>query len=166
MSATAIASKRTLKQAFMYFQASVMGLISNVVSRFIFGAWVGFDMSVILATYVGMIVVFWFSYKRAFGVASPTLKMVGKYVAISHAGMLVVWAFSSGTYLLANMLFPDLFDARLALSFFERFAGLSLSPGYASYIPRVMESLCHGVGIVVGFVFHFFGHKLFSFAAA
>ena len=166
MATTALVSRRTLKQAFLYFQASIMGLVSNVVSRFIFGAWVGFDMSVILATYVGMIVVFWFSYKRAFGVAAPTLKMIGKYVAVSHAGMLVVWAFSSGTYLLANLLFPDLFDARLALASIERFAGLSLSAETASYIPRVMESLCHGVGIVIGFVFHFFGHKLFSFAAA
>ena len=89
---------RTSAQAFLYLQASVIGTLCNFFSRFAFSEWFSFGLSVVLANYVGMIIVFCLSYKRAFGVSKATVPMVLRFALVAHVGLVVVWAVSTGLF--------------------------------------------------------------------
>jgi hypothetical protein len=148
------------RQAGRYLQASIVGTLANFFSRFAFAPFMGFGASLILANYVGMAVVFLLSYRRAFDMEKATGGMVLRFVTVAHVGLAVVWAVA----LLA------LYAARLAGKVFfplppERYlamAGLPLA--VAPWLPTLVEGACHAVGITVGFVFNFLGHRYFSFA--
>ena len=95
---------RTSAQAFLYLQASVIGTLCNFFSRFAFSEWFSFGVSVVLANYVGMIIVFCLSYKRAFGVSKATVPMVLRFALVAHVGLVVVWAVSTGLFSLIQWL--------------------------------------------------------------
>ena len=167
---------RTSAQAFLYLQASVIGTLCNFFSRFAFSEWFSFGVSVVLANYVGMIIVFCLSYKRAFGVSKATVPMVLRFALVAHVGLVVVWAVSTGLFSLIQWLagrarcphafaLPQLLSQTEALRTLEAlFPGWSGAPSLAGWIPVLTGGGCHGTGILAGFLVNFFGHKLFSFA--
>ena len=105
---------RTSAQAFLYLQASVIGTLCNFFSRFAFSEWFSFGVSVVLANYVGMIIVFCLSYKRAFGVSKATVPMVLRFALVAHVGLVVVWPVSTGLFSLIQWLLPQLLSGALA----------------------------------------------------
>ena len=156
---------KTSAQAFLYLQASVIGTLCNFFSRFAFSVWFDFGVSVVLANYVGMIIVFCLSYKRAFGMSKATWAMMLRFAIVAHVGLVVVWVVSTGFFALTEKLFPALLVQTEAFGMLEMlFPGWSANAFLAAWIPRVTEGGCHGAGIVAGFLVNFFGHKLFSFA--
>lgn len=156
---------RTSAQAFLYLQASIIGTLCNLFSRFAFSEWFSFGVSVVLANYVGMIIVFCLSYKRAFGVSKATVPMMLRFALVAHIGLIVVWAISTGFFSLIQWLLPPLLSQTEAFQTLEAlFPGWSGNPALADWIPRLTEGGCHGMGILAGFLVNFFGHKLFSFA--
>lgn len=156
---------RTSAQAFLYLQASIIGTLCNFFSRFAFSEWFGFGVSVVLANYLGMIIVFCLSYKRAFGVSKATVPMMLRFALVAHVGLVVVWIVSTGLFSFIQWLLPPLLSRTEALQALETlFPGWSASPSLAGWIPRLTEGGCHGTGILAGFLVNFFGHKVFSFA--
>ena len=156
---------KTSRQAFLYLQASVIGTLCNFFSRFLFSLWFSFGVSVVLANYVGMVIVFCLSYKRAFGVSKATWAMMIRFAIVAHVGLLVVWAVSTGFFTLIQNLCPPLLVQEEAFGMLEIFfPGWSANASLSQWIPRMTEGGCHGAGIVAGFLVNFFGHKLFSFA--
>ena len=121
---------RTSAQAFLYLQASVIGTLCNFFSRFAFSEWFSFGLSVVLANYVGMIIVFCLSYKRAFGVSKATVPMVLRFALVAHVGLVVVWAVSTGLFSLIQWLLPPLLSQTEALRTLE-----ALSPDGAGPRP-------------------------------
>ncbi|AOY58724.1 GtrA family protein [Desulfococcus multivorans] len=156
-----IVGKETSLQAFRYFQAAVAGTLANFFSRFLFAEWMEFGWSVIIANYVGMIIVFLFSYKRAFGAAQVDGLMIGKFALVAHGGLLLVWGVSTGTFQLVENIFPMLLSPETVYPALNETAAVN----WGQIIKTGTEGCCHGIGISVGFLANFIGHKRFSFAA-
>lgn len=169
----------TTRQAFLYLQASIIGTLANFVSRFAWSELVGFEAGVLLATYIGMVIVFLLSYRRAFGVRRPDVAMCLRFVLVAHAGMAVVWVVSVAALRVVESLVTllpgwpvpadmggaaggmgaALHDAAIWRAVLPHDVGTLLAP----VMGRVLEGGCHAAGIVAGFVVNFAGHKLYSF---
>lgn len=161
--------KSTGKQAFLYLQASIVGTLLNFVARFPLAEFFSFDVSVILSTYLGMVVVFLLSYKRAFAIAKPNWQMVARFALVAHVGLVVVWLGSSLSHACLNFFWPQLFQTVLAenmLISWNNWLKLDSSQiqNLAFFIPRLAQGFCHGLGIIAGFFVNFIGHKVYSFA--
>lgn len=145
----------TQKQVFVYLQASIVGTLVNFLSRFPLSEIFGFEISVILATYVGMIIVFLMSFRRAFGVQRLEKGMIWRFIIVSHVGLATVWIFSNLAMFCVKLVNLDMLLAEKCSS---------LSSQLASLIPRFIEGFCHGIGIIIGFFVNFLGHRSYSFA--
>lgn len=156
---------KTSAQAFLYLQASVIGTLCNFFSRFAFSEWFSFGISVVLANYVGMVIVFCLSYRRAFGMCKATVPMMIKFAIVAHIGLLIVWLVSTGFFHIIQGLFPPLLSKSEAFQLLETsFPGWKGNACLSAWIPSLTEGFCHGAGILAGFIANFFGHKKFSFA--
>jgi len=156
-----IVGKETSQQAFRYLQAAVAGTLANFFSRFLFAEWMGFGWSVVVANYVGMVIVFIFSYKRAFGAAQADRLMIGKFVLVAHGGLLLVWGVSTSMFWLVQNIFPRLLSSETVYPLLNEMATVN----WGEIVKRMTEGCCHGSGILVGFLGNFTGHKRFSFVA-
>lgn len=159
------------RQAARYLQASILGTLANVVSRFPLAEVVGFEGSVVLATYVGMAVVFLLSYRRAFGARRIEAGMIGRFALVAHVGLAVVWVGSSLALAALRLAAPELVRPESAGPALERllaaFGCQAALPAWcAAWTPRLLEGACHAFGIVAGFFVNFIGHRVYSFAPA
>lgn len=157
------------RQAVRYLQASILGTLANFISRFPLAEVAGFEGSVVLATYVGMAVVFLLSYRRAFGARRAEAGMIGRFVLVAHVGLAVVWVGSSLALAALRLAAPELLRPESAGPALERllavFGGQASVPGWcAVWTPRLLEGACHAFGIVAGFFVNFIGHRVYSFA--
>ena len=147
-------------QALLYLRASIIGTLMNFFSRFFFAEFVNFGWSVIFANYVGMILVFLMSYKKAFGVKHIKWRMIIKFIIVAHVGLLVVWVASTLSYLLSYKIINTIFNNDL----YALVIDWCSSEFYATLSIRLLDGGCHGLGILCGFIVNFFGHKYFSFS--
>ena len=163
------------RQAFLYLQASIIGTLANFISRFPLAQAVGFELSVILSTYVGMVVVFLLSYRRAFAVRRANAGMVARFVLVAHIGLAVVWVGSTLSFTAVRLLAPELLQPESARAVLENFfASLPAAGGFlqehnvavglSGWLPGILEGACHAFGIVAGFFVNFVGHRTYSFA--
>lgn len=153
-----IADPRLRVQASRYLGASIVGTLVNFVARFPLGEVMPFELSVILANYLGMALVFALSYRRAFGVERPDWGMGMRFALVAHIGLMVVWLTAVACQMALRLLWPALSEPSLLAA--ELPAPLN---AYAAWGPRLGDGFCHGVGIVVGFFSNFFGHREYSF---
>lgn len=171
------------RQAARYLQASILGTLVNFFVRFPLGEVLGFEASVVLATYVGMAVVFLLSYRRAFGARRIEAGMIGRFILVAHVGLAVVWVGSALALTALRLTVPELLRPELLRP--EDFGLESLGPEsigpaleiatavgcpaslpalLATWMPRLLEGACHAFGIVLGFFVNFIGHRVYSFA--
>ena len=148
----------TGKQAWLYLQASIVGTLANFFSRFLFAEFMSFGWSVIMANYVGMVIVFILSYRYAFGVENFRYSMAFRFALVAHVGLVVVW--------LASLLMR--YGCTASIEFMgyiseAEFMAKLLPQELSIYGVPLIDGFCHGVGIVTGFFANFFGHKYFSF---
>lgn len=154
------------RQALFYLQASVIGTVANFLSRFPLAELFGFEVSVVLATYVGMVIVFVLSFRRAFGVRHVDMGMILRFVIVSHVGLAVVWVGSTLALTVLRLTLPDLLQPDSAINFLEKFLPVAKFSWISVMIPRLAEGGCHAFGIILGFLVNFFGHRLYSFAGS
>lgn len=147
------------RQALLYLHASIVGTLANFFSRFLFADLVGFGWSLILANYVGMVIVFLLSYRYAFRVQIIQWRMVLKFTMVAHLGLLVVWFTATTLHHVVYGLINFLFDNSMYSLVFIN----STSDAFAVWAVRLVDGCCHGFGIICGFLINFFGHKYFSF---
>lgn len=148
----------TGKQAWLYLQASIVGTLANFFSRFLFAEFMDFGWSVVMANYVGMVIVFILSYRYAFGVECFRWDMAIRFALVAHFGLGVVW--------IASLLMRWICEVgieQLGYSSEADFMTLLLPEPFVVYGSKLIDGFCHGVGIVTGFFANFFGHKYFSF---
>ena len=148
----------------MYFQASVIGTLFNFISRFIFSRYFSFGISVIFANYIGMIIVFLMSYNRVFRVGRITPSMLIRFAVVAHVGLFVVWLTALLCHAMAEQIAPWIFWGE-ATGFVLRnnFPDWTAVDFWTFFLPRAVEGLCHGTGIIAGFAINFLGHRYFSF---
>ena len=159
------------RQAARYLQASILGTLVNFVARFPLAEVVGFEASVVLATYMGMAVVFLLSYRRAFGAPRVEAGMIGRFVLVAHVGLAVVWVGSTLALAALRLAVPELLRPESVGPELERLAAVfgcqaSVPVALAAWTPRLLEGACHAFGIVLGFFVNFIGHRVYSFARA
>lgn len=111
-----------------------------------------------MANYVGMVIVFFLSYRYAFGVERFRYGMVARFMIVAHVGLAVVWMAS----LLARYICKIGIEL-LGYADETDFMMLLLTESFAPYSAMLLDGFCHGAGIVTGFFANFFGHKYFSF---
>ncbi|MDX9819065.1 MAG: hypothetical protein RBT16_09145 [Desulfococcus multivorans] len=157
-SATIESDIDTRKQAFLYLQASIVGTLGNFFSRFVFAEIMTFGWSVIIANYVGMVIVFFISYRYAFGVKRFQYGMAARFALVAHVGLAVVW----GSALLVHEVI-EILAQWAGFSSLYAFVNTIVSAHWVDWGVRLIDSTCHGLGILSGFFVNFFGHKFFSF---
>ena len=148
----------TGKQAWLYLQASIVGTLANFFSRFLFAEFMSFGWSVIMANYVGMVIVFILSYRYAFGVENFRYSMAFRFALVAHVGLVVVWLASLFMHWICEVGIEW-----LGYSSEATLMALFLPEPFVVYASKLIDGFCHGVGIVTGFFANFFGHKYFSF---
>lgn len=154
-------------QLFSYFQASLAGSLINFCSRFILALFFSFGVSVIVANYLGMIVVFLLSYDRVFRVGRPEPMMVVRFAVVAHISLFVVWITAMLCQFMAAHAAPWIFSGEAAASVWRKaFPEWLPADFWVPLLPPAAEGLCHGTGILVGFTVNFLGHKYFSFRLA
>lgn len=130
-------SIRTSRQFASFLIAGGIAAIANVGSRIIFGLWLTYAMSIVLAYVVGMIVAF--ALNRLFVFPTPRNSLhhqVSWFVVVNFAALLQTLVVS---LLLARWLFP-LFDMH-----------------------RHVETGSHVVGVLIPVVTSYLGHRYLTF---
>lgn len=127
-----------ISKQFAYFLVSGGAAAAlNWGSRFVFSEFVGFEIAVVLAFFVGLLSGFILMRIFVFnGVGKPVVPQVGWYVAVNTLALLQTLVIS---VLLARWVLPSL--------------------GIVSGV----EALAHLVGVLVPVVTSYFGHKLLTF---
>ncbi len=151
-------------QLFSYFQVSLAGSLLNFCSRFILAFFFSFGVSVIVANYLGMIVVFLLSHDRVFKAGRLEPMMLVRFAVVAHIGLLVVWMTAMLCQLMATHIAPWIFFGNAAADVWQHAFPAWLPADFrASLLPTAIDGLCHGTGILAGFAVNFLGHKYFSF---
>lgn len=157
-------SPLSARTTWLYLQASLIGTLVNFVSRFPLAEVMSFGASVVAANYFGMVLVFLLSYKRAFAAERANRKMILRFAAVAHAGLVVTWLSALAAREAAFFAAPALFDATSATALLASFNLDGVSPLLTgAVLMRLTEGFCHGCGIVTGFVCNYLGHSLYSF---
>lgn len=121
----------------LYLASGGVAALANYGSRFFFGIWFVFEISVVLAFVVGLVVGFFLMRSYVFqGSGKPFSSQVFMYVTINMFGLLQTVAVSS---LMLRVVLPGLVSNEHA------------------------EAYAHAVGISVPIITSYFGHKFLTF---
>ena len=125
------------RQFVRFLFAGGIAAAANYGSRFLFSHWVGYELAIILAYLVGMLVAFMLMRGHVFAAKGKALvPQVGKFIGINILAVLQTLLIS---VLLARWWLP-------AMGIIEH-----------------AEALGHLVGVLVPVVTSYFGHKLLTF---
>jgi putative flippase GtrA len=124
-------------QFLRFLGLGAVAAVANYSSRFALDPFMPFELSVVLAYVVGMVVAFVLFKRFVFGDAGDgTLRQVGRFAAVNSIGALIAVAVSS---LMARVILP--------------MAGWELYP----------FSVAHVVGVMAPTVASYLGHKFFTY---
>lgn len=127
------------RQLTSYVSASVIGTGANFITRFFLSSYVGFALSMVLSTYIGMIIIFFISYHKIFSKELPAWVAFIRFTIVAHIGLLSVVLFGTMAH-------------NILISFLE-FPQTS-----------IIDGTSHAIGIITGFFINFIGHSYFSFS--
>ncbi len=126
-----------LRQQFIRFlMAGGLAALANFGSRFIFSAWVAFEVAVVLAFFVGLSTGFVLSRRYVFQQSGNTLRVeIGYYCLVNLLALVQTWLIS-------------VFGAILL----QRWMGLELA-----------QAVAHFVGVGFPVITSYYGHRHFTF---
>ena len=126
-----------LTQFFAFLLAGGTAAASNIVSRYLFNFIMPFEVAVLFAYFVGMIVAFVLTKRYVFEADGSIKRQMTRFLIVNLVSLIAVWTTSVS---LANVLFP--FFA------FDWYA----------------KDIAHLIGVMVPAIISYFGHKNYTFS--
>lgn len=126
-----------------YLIVSGVAALINFLSRFVYDLITNFEISLIMAYCTGLIFNFSLSKKFVFNSkeSGKTLREFIKFFLVASGGLIALYISSVFVFWLSNLYF-------------------------SSYPIQLRKSVSHIIGIGVGFILNFVGHKFFSFRSS